>query len=888
MTKKILAFLITFIMMFSVCSASYAAVSEESEQLFIRMGIFNKFNRGIFSGTYSRGEFTKTLCNIISDDLSVTSSENFASDIADNKYKDYINYVLALKLMSTDENGKFNPNGALTENAVIRSMIILLEYDALVQQKDGRDEDYLFVAISIGLTKGVSIEDKNNLSQEETAEIVKNALEIRPMVRGNEKVSNGNKPTLLEKRGITKLKGTVLANDRIGMETKKAGKGYVNIEGEELYTAVDIPNEAVGTRINYYVKDNAYTDEPTVIFVYQKNYDAVTIFANEIDNVSFGSSYIEIEYNDTESAKLSYKSYCWVNGKSMSASRQLFNAFKSGSITLLSADGGVYDRVHMELAKTVVVDGVYAEKPSIIAKYSGEIIDMEDLDNDKLKIFLGKKETDIKAIGENCVISIFCDSFNIVEGEIIYDFSNAEEVVIRLGSTLNGEIESVHDSDGLVMIDDVEYEYSDYYRWLTEGADEQKGKADVGDNCTFLLDCYGQIVDYLSESIVGNMEYGYLIKGAYDTKGISGVLMLKILCENGRIEIYNAAPKLTLDGQSGVKSEGVILNGVDLSKKQLIRYKLVNGLVKEIDTAAVNSPMESKDTSLSPDVVLTSNLYYASSFDYHVAVSADTKIFVDHSEEGKEPQDRDFEVITKGGLMQKDYNGTCYNVDEMNVADCLLIIDQSLSGSFERLTAGYIVEKINNSINKDGLEGYTLNLYGNNTKRELFASGSDVNLFTAVVDGAGNATLTRVDGSKLLQTISPGDVVRIKENSFNEITYIERIFDFNPNEKIATAGSFFNDLLIDMCPANLYKANSTTLAVNVLDESQQDNITPNQIYVVSPSKTSKTIPVYDISRGKVEMVSDYRLLPSYKNGNSAKCFVRFSYESVVDIFVYQY
>lgn len=888
MTKKLLAFLITFIMMFSFFSASYAAVSEESEQLFIEMGIFDKFNKGIFKDTYSRGQFAKTLCNIISDDLSVPSSENYASDIADNKYKDYINYMLALKLMSTDENGKFNPNGALTENVAIRSMVTLLEYDALAQQKGGRDEDYLFVAISIGLTKGVSIEDKNNLSQEETAGIVKNALEISPMVRENEKVSNGDKPTLIEKRGITKLRGTVLANERIGMETKKAGKGYVNIEGEELYAAVDIPNEAVGTRVNYYVKDNAYTDEPTVIFLYQKNYDAVTIFANAIDAVSFGSSYIEIEYNDTESAKLSYKSYCWVNGKSMSVSRELFNAFKSGSITLLSADGGMYDRVHMELAKTVVVDGIYAEKPSIIAKYSGEIIDMEDLDSDKLKIFLGKKATDIKAIGENSVISIFCDSFNIVEGEIIYDFSNAEEVVIRLGKTLNGEIDSYSESDGIATLNDVEYEYSDYYRWLTEGSDAQKSKADVGDNCTFLLDCYGQIVDYLSESIVGNMEYGYLIKGAYDTKGISGVLELKILCENGKIEIYDAALKLTLDGQSGVKSEGVILNGVDLSKKQLIRYKLVNGLVKEIDTAAVNSPKESKDTSLSPDVVLTNNLYYASSFDYHVAVSADTKIFVDHSEEGKEPQDRDFEVITKSGLMQKDYNGICYNMDEMNVADCLLIIDQSLSGSFERLTAGYIVEKITSSINKDGNNGYTLYLCGNNAKRELFVDEADVNLFTAVIDGEGKAVLTRVDGSKLLQTIESGDIVRIKVNSFDEITYIERLFDFNPEEEIINTGSFFNDKNIDMCPANLYKASSTTLAVNILDESQQDNITPNQIYVVSPSKTSKTIPVYDVSRGKVEMVSDYRLLPSYKNGNSAKCFVRFSFESVVDIFVYQY
>lgn len=866
---SLLSLFLIIALVLSVQLPSFAANKSE-KQLLVDIGIMKPYSRSFFAKDYNREDFAKALVLISNKGIAVRCAKDLATDISDCVNREYINFVIENNMMSVDTQGRFNPYGGVSLSEVIKGVLSVLGYAALAEKNGGTELDYSAVAYQIGVLKSVKINDNKKLTQEEVAEILANMLSIEPIVL-SDKYTVKDYPVLLETMGLKKCRGKLLANSSIGLEIPKSNDNYLNIDGNLYLTTLDVPDYLVGANVTFYIDEKSY-DEPTVVSLTEDKCRFVTINADEIDDILFEDGYIRLKYNDTEYADISYLSHFWVNKKSVSVTKELFDVFESGTIKLVSFSGSaIFDHIHMTLEKTAVISAVDYNNYRLITKHFNEILDFQDCYSD-IEIYLNDKKTDFFAIKEDQVVSVSCDAFDIKYGKLTFDYKKAEAVCLHISDKkVVGTVDYISD-EGIICINDLEYSISGYYNRLVSGANPVKSPVDLSNNYSMLLNYHNQIVDYEISKETDAFKYGYIIKAHYDSRELSCKLYIKLITEQGAIKVLEVADRIIFNGENINKINSTVINGTELNKSQIIRYRLINGNIKAINTCA-------------EELELTDAYYINSCFHQRATVTDATVIFVDHSQPDEVGEDWDYEVIDKSALKSKRYNAKFFDVNDFNEADCVLINDATV-GAFHYTKNCYMVGNINSSVNKNGDRGYTLTLYGKGIKETVFGAEGSIRVYKAEV--ASDITLSEITGTSLINILNKGDIIRYETDSLGEISAIELIYDFDKGKEMSAVPYRQGQPKWNLTVGNLYKSSNSVLAFNFLNEDSQSAITPEDTYVVSPGNELGAIPVFDIETERITLIDNFALLPSYANGNKSKIIVRFGYQEFYDAFVFSY
>jgi len=185
--KKFISCMLVCVMLLS--TVVFAAPSEEQlkdlKDLKIMVGDDDGNMR--LDDTITRAEAAKMICVIYG--LNVGSfADNVEpsafADVPDTHWaKNYINYVKDLRIVEGDENGNFNPEATITNEEIIKMLVVTLGYSPMADQTGGYPMGYTRTAQKIGLTSDLMLEVDVPAIRGDVALMFATALDIPVMVQ---------------------------------------------------------------------------------------------------------------------------------------------------------------------------------------------------------------------------------------------------------------------------------------------------------------------------------------------------------------------------------------------------------------------------------------------------------------------------------------------------------------------------------------------------------------------------------------------------------------------------------------------------------------------------------------------------------------------------------
>lgn len=899
MKKRIcaLSFLCVFILSLFTVTQTFAA-AESDIQLLTDLGIVKAASHtGLIPKAYTRGDFAASLAYMdaaeAADWQSVTEDITlYAQDIAGNENANSIVEVLAQGYMETDGRGYFRPNEGLLVQEAVSALIRILGYEPLVQKNGGTVADAYQMASKIGLLRGVIAPDGERLTWEQAARLLANAMSVRIY---------SPQPIVLEDAcfydywDLTKHTGKILANGNLGLLVEKTPLRHVNIDGTLYQTDLMIEDEAVGSEVVFYTRGETHPQK--VVSVYIKNAsDTVTLTAKDIEEVTKQGKTIEIQYRNQQKLRVDTMGFVLVNGATQTPTAALFQTFQSGTATFVDSNGdGVFDVVHMTLLMQSVIDGFSSEYETVALRYDDMQIDLKKTDT--YAIYLNKKAASLSELEAGMPVGVACDALQIgADGNVTCDFAKARRIVLYASSRTAGGVVQTIDADN-IGVDDMDFQFgAGYKRLLADGA---ISAPKPGEGVALYLDLYGQVTYYKTSASISTMHYGYLIAAARETGGLASGVQVKLMDVGGRIHTYFTSDTFILDGAK-VKANALQFDvegqTVDLTKRQLIRYRLSGDTLREVDTAVVRTTAEDKEGTLTQDLAF--DPYKSGGSQYRIrsgaierrfAFSADCVVFVDDADmDTSNPDEFDFSVTKADALPQEAYLAG-YDANDTNEIGCIVYYpsygkskDDAAGSLYYYAPNGYVVEKVTESVDAEGKEGFRLYLAGDNKKGEYFAARGTIKLYTAIQDNETGwqreyIQIQRENADNLMSIVKSGDVIRFTTNTGGNITYIEKLFDFasHKNELVAVPN-----------------AGGQTYGFVVVDKISGDNIVyhtdDGNKYIFRRRAVYSTVPVYHVQRGKVTLENPADL-PTSATGNTVKAFLRYyDYGTVYDHIFYVY
>ncbi len=889
MFKRICAFCLLFVLSLTVIGIMPVSAASYSEvQLLADLGIIDISEpTGLIPKGYTRGDFAVAL-NKIDKSTPVgfeTESDEtaYAADIAGNKNYNYIAAVIAAGYMETDSEKNFKPNAPITEKDAVKALVRALGYDAVVKQEGGTDTNYITLGNKLGLLKGVNIADPEKLTALEMAEILANSMSIRFFSGGS--VDFGD-ACFYDKWDLRKFNGRIYANSKFGLAVGKAPYKRVNIGGKLYYTELLIADELVGSDVEYYVTNGDFGEQVVSICRLKSN-DNVTFEAGDITGISDKDDSIQIFYNEDDKISIEKRGYAIVNGKTLSPTKELFDAFKSGTVTFVDSDrDGSYDVVHMTLLVQSVLEGINADDEVAVIRFDDQRMELKALDH--YEIYLNNKAVSLSQIKPGMVIGIACDTFTISSGAVTYDYSKAELITLYASDKLaEGMVEEISDEN--VLVDEIKRPLgAGYYRLVSGG---YINKLEPADYVTLYLDMFGKVVYYEIDSAKSALNYGYLIAAGLSSSNAFGdELQVRIMDTKGAINTYATNKKFILDGvrvDANSTTYSVGSETVDLKRRQVVKFRAIDGILRELDTQTVRTEngIESKENSLSCDLSFDpyaeggkKRKIIRNVIDFRYALKSDCIVFCDEAPLYEtNPSDNNFSVIGVQNLGERYIAG--YDADDNSLIGVLCVwMSYGVTGGSVSQKAlkgdvhGMVVEKITKSVNKDGENGYHLYLAGGDAKATYFAREDGFKLYETRSDGdwggqSDDFTVHSVDSTKLTETVKSGDVVRIELNLAGEITYIEKIFDFATwkdtykEVPFTTGGQVYG----------FTKLEKVTDKYLIYSLGNPDDY---QRYIAAKNPFLKTVAVYYVNRNKTKIVAP-EALPTASNGSNVKLFMRY-------------
>lgn len=834
--------------------------------------------------TYTREKLAKTLTMMILSGEPVIVQEPEIRDIDGNEYINYIDFAVTQNLMKLDGKLMFRPKDYATLDAAVYGMVQALEYHPLAEAAGGTAEAYLSVAAEIGILRNVDIEDPDALTIFELGKMVNNAMRITPMVQKGE-IITCIKPTFLEQKELYKKSGRILANSNIGLSLGKTPKGHVNIDGKLYPTKLVIEDITVGAIVTYYTQK---IDDQEVLISYYATSDegVLSLDADEIEGVAFTGSDVKISYNDEEEAIIDRRAFVLVNGRNYSLNSELFDVFKSGTINMRDSDGdGVYDVVYMDLYRTEVIGAVGKSAKNIITKYYNQSINLEAA-GDGLSIVKERTELDVSQLAIGQVISVACDAFTITGGQLVFNYNNAKKLTIRVSEKkVTGVVTQVVNGNDYIVVDDLKYEASAYLKKAY--TDGKVFKVQPGQPVVLSLDIYDKVITHEVNAKENLMEYGYLIDAAINTQGLNRNLTMKLLCEDGKINVYDASKYYLLNGVSIKEHSLTGDHGENLENRQLIRYRLQNGTVKEIDTVQVNPNVESSKNSLSRDYTSgsTSLSYRFGNFGWKVVMLATTPAFNVPDPSATNVDDSQFtRVSTATTVQDKSYKIDAYDMDDRLVAGCILRYSATAVANYGDKDVVYMISDVCRAVGPDGIPTTQLTLLDSTEGGETivyFADDVDCRLNHG--KQYGNASAEQTGNELKPNDFKRGDLIRYLPDDSGMVANIERVFRYSASEPTKAVAYGSSGAYGVSYSAFAYNVNLDYMTVCM--NKDVVNATPEEFCAI-PTSRFKTVPVYNVNEDEVYLEKDVFNTPSYTGASNTMLWLQTYTSEIMGVFAY--
>ncbi|MBR0278180.1 MAG: S-layer homology domain-containing protein, partial [Clostridia bacterium] len=793
-TAKLLSVILVISMVFGTVAfaADFSDVSKDNayyEPIYIlsAFGIINGYEDGTFGPEkdVTRAEFATMLMRAMAS-AGVGSSDPAGTPFTDLGEASWaisdIRTAYDLGIINGMTLTTFEPNSNVTYEQALKMIVCALNYGPSAQsiQENAVNQPwyygYMQIATSLKLTDRISVAYEKPAKRWEIAQMIYNSFDVKMLEKlelssGAGAMYQESSSTLLkDKLGITKGRGELIADESNTLDKNgaTARDGYIlvqNTASNEVYTVAkkDISVAGMlGKVIDYYYKEDSMK-EKYLVCVLNKNGSNTFVKINESDVDSVAGSYSDgytISYypsadaNKPVNVKVAAKPTISVNGKIVTnvAASKLIP--ETGTIELISSDGGEYNKINIESYDTYVVKSVNSTDKYIVDMYRTTAsaisntlsLDVNSVDYDIKMTSTSGSDVSLSGISQYHVLSV-------------KDGTGIGDKIIRnvIVSTKNvtGSIDEIDLSENIIKIAGSEYKISRYLQNMSKessAAATSLSSLSAGDTCKAYLDKDGAI-SYIAKTSSTSSIYGYIVEAAKESKSVKFAILSDKSKTVGSPYFY-AADKVRIDGVSYSSSDAILSALIEGGKiitdsgkskyAQLVKFSVnSSNQINSIETAYINPETEDAgDETLFKYFSVNKNVgkmrFKYSSQDFIGATNSDkfrinssTKVFV-------VPQDRtDFSSY---GIKTSSYfkDETKYEVEpydvtgSLNIAGAVVVYSTTeTEAKIDYASHMFLITAISQTTNADGVAcdkvtGYDVSTAGTVTTKTVYTSDAGV------------------------------------------------------------------------------------------------------------------------------------------------------------------
>ncbi len=656
--KKVLALVVALTMVLGTVAFAFTDVDTENDaytavQTLSSLGILNGYEDGTFGPEkdITRAEFAAVVCRALDMESSVNGAKGqtmFTDVPADHWATGYINLAAGAGIINGMGDGTFEPESNVTYEQAIKMLVVALGFEPLAAQKGGWPTGYLVVANQYGMTEGVKVaNDTAAANRGIVAQLTYNALDIPMMIQTgfgsnlDYKIQDGTNnqkyQTLLTELDVLKLGGVVTATTIIG--GLDVGTIYYevsdNFDNNAIAEKDDISTIEQDNLYSFKLAEGVYVDEyfgiASEIFAKEvrNDYEIIAIMPG-VDSEILSINKKDLAQNLTVDSDGSFEiEYYVTNTKTKTIKVSLDNddIIYNNVPKSISAGKAMINGLPDEAVLQIINNNTSSAYDMIVVKeYRYGLVDSVDADKSKLKLDLGNSmKTFTFDFEDEEILNLVADKegneitlADFAEGDVVgyltegnkgYDFKWADFVNYGENS-VTGTVNGTNDSEGIIYIDDVEYEVAGVT--IGEGQD-----VDVNFEGIFYLTAANKVFKVEETSSSAN-NYAYILQMKHATQGFTDGWQIKLLTNDGTIAIYDVKDSLTYNTYSltNVNDSSVAAtafsdgNLVDIASdaaiasnfrtdanKRLITFKLdSNGDIREIKDANVYGEVDFSGT----------------------------------------------------------------------------------------------------------------------------------------------------------------------------------------------------------------------------------------------------------------------------------------------------
>ena len=492
-------------------------------------------------------------------------------------------------------NSLFRPDDPIAMTEAYKMLIAVLGYTQYAEGNGGYPIGYTLIARRIGLLKNVHT-DMEYVTMDNMFVLLYNAMVtelLEPIVYGTyEKQYDVSDQTLLSiYHDVYYKEGVVEAVNGINLNNQNIDDDKVVIDSIEYDTEIDL-TDLLGLKIKMFYRNDTTSDTKTILWAKEngKN-DFLDIVVD--NDASFNKETFILNYYDAKSDKnrtvtLNRKMKVVYNGVGLS--ENIDKAFNESRYKVrLIGESGAYSTAIIKAYKNFVVAEKASDDYLIYDRLTGNKLSLNK--NDYRVIHIKNTNgvsVDFSTIQTNNVLSVYLS----VDKEYI-------EVIV-CDNEVSGKVDTImtQGNGSYITINGQEY-------YINSKALEFS----VGDTLNIYLDVNDEIAYY---KIFSSKAFaGYMMRAAFEENGLEPALRIKVLGENGNIEVYDCSSKITVDGirYKDIKSAYSALCKSGGFVRQLALFEInKDGELKNIDTSSYNMENESSG-SLQVNVARTATTF---------------------------------------------------------------------------------------------------------------------------------------------------------------------------------------------------------------------------------------------------------------------------------------
>ncbi len=720
-------------------------------------------------GCYTRSEFLTVLVNLMNfGGVSDAGSIPYADVLPDSDFYGVLSFGLNSGIVSKADC--FYPDNKITVIEALTMAIRAAGYDDYAANHGGYPYGYLKTANELDMTLDIAAELSHELSYADGLIILYNLLEVdvleaKTFVDGNvEYTKTGGINFLYTYRKIRIAKGLVEANQFSGIysRTESCAEGYIKADNT-LYKG-DY-SHLLGYNAKVYYNDDSAR---SIVYAHSFENTVQTFKTEDAIELSNGCFYYLDNAGTKRKSPLKQGYTILYNGKTIPLGR--FKAITSEDRvwTFIENSGdGTYDIVSVTDTRYMVASRVDTAAEAIY-------------DYNKKQSFLDLEECSYKVYNADGTPAELHD---IITGTPIgYSISEDGELcTIKIFKDYAAGKITAMETGKKIYIDDVAYDLSKYYI-------DNINTFTIGSKAMCYLGNDNRVI-FIDEIIDDGMTYAYAVD-IQKSLGIDDVIYIKMFTQSGDMLIAPLKEKLVYNGDTKKDEEayvairqliddGVGLTGDDLMRHdgtRVFKYTMdpegrVNRIALSYQLIKLSDITEPTGAYDRPLIYSSNNAYYRYSiFSPYVVTNSSTIFFkIPQSASGKDVDDN-YEIVDSGFFANGECFVTTYDVTAGGFAPVVLVSSDDTTVADG--TGSAVVERVYETINKEGTVCYGLELYMN----------GEYGLYYAIEGTTEAASYNTIKNS-----VGPGDIVRATVNNKKEIKSVIHDFDYSEPDIINSA-----------------------------------------------------------------------------------------------------